>query len=147
MTTGNLPDARQHFEKAVELDEMQPGSFFGSQQSPIFLAWVLLQQGEINTANEILDETSAAILRAIENGNELGFLLYFLAEVEAVRGNRSETLMRMQEAFDSGGVILSLAELDPVLADLRGDPQYQKMARDYRRRITEMHERVANGGG
>ena len=65
-----------------------------------------------------------------------------MAEAESVRGDRSAALRWMREAFESGGVILRLAELDPVLADLRGDPQYQKMAADHRTRLTEMRERV-----
>jgi hypothetical protein len=142
LTAGNLSDARLHFEKAVELGKEKPIPFFGSQQSAIYLAWILFGQGEINTANEMLDETSTAIHRDIENGNELVFQFYFLAEAESVRGNRSEAFRWMQRAFDSGGVILRLAELDPVLADLRGDPKYQKMMANYRTRVIKMRERV-----
>jgi hypothetical protein len=106
------------------------------------LAYALWQLGEIEPANVLLKEASNAIKRAIKDGDERGDQFTWLAEAECIRGNRSEALRWQQKAFDSGFVIIRMVEMDPLLADLRDDPQFKKMTADFKVRIARMRERV-----
>ncbi len=139
---GNLSEARQHLAKAVELYEGRWSIFGGPHDCQVQLAYVLWQLGEIEAAKVLLDEASNAIKRRIKDGDERGEQFYWLAQAECIRGNRSEALRWLQKAFDSGFVIIRVVEGDPLLADLRDDPQFKEMTADLKTRIANMRERV-----
>ncbi len=139
---GNLSEARQHLAKAVELYEGRRSLLGGPRDCQVQLAYVLWQLGEIEAANVLLDEASNAIKRAIKDGNEEGEQFYWLAQAECIRGNRTEALRWLQKALDSDFVVIRVVEMDPLLADLRDDPQFKEMTADFKARIANMRERV-----
>jgi serine/threonine protein kinase/tetratricopeptide (TPR) repeat protein len=139
---GNLSEARQHLAKAVELYEDRWSILGGLHDCQVQLAYVLWQLGEIEAANVLLDEASNAIKRAIKDGDERGEQFNWLAQAECIRGNRSEALRWLQKAFDSGFIIIRMVEMDPLLTDLRDDPQFKETTADFKARIANMRERV-----
>jgi tetratricopeptide (TPR) repeat protein len=143
---GNLSDARLRLDKAAGLstDRRSPFDAGGREDIQVKLAWVLWQQGEIDAANVLLDEASETLEDEIKNGNENSIQFLVLAEAECIRGNRSKAFRWLREAFDSGFVIIRLVETDPLLGDLRDDPEFKEMTADFRARIAKMRERVEN---
>jgi tetratricopeptide (TPR) repeat protein len=139
---GNLPEARQHLAKAVKFRKGRQSPYSGLQDSQVKLAYVLWQLGEIDAANDLLDEASNVLEDAIKNGKDVIFGFHVLAQAECIRGNRSEALRWLQKAFDSGFVVIRVVEIDPLLADLHDDPQFKEMTADFKARIASMRERV-----
>ena len=142
---GSLSDAKPNFDKAIRLYTGRRSPFGGGpEDSRIKLAYVLWQLGEVDAANVLLDEAETALKHAIKKGNESGYQYYLLAQAECTRGNRSEALQWLQEAFNSGLIIIRLVEMDPILGDLRNDQRFKKMTTDFKARVAKMREQMGN---
>lgn len=74
-----------------------------------------------------LNESAGIDERRLQQGDEGPMPRYDLAAVHALRGEHEEARRRLADAIDAGWWYPDLARRDPLLADLRGDPEFIAM--------------------
>jgi len=110
------------------------------------LAWALLEEGEEDRAQEILQE----IREGMENprvgpGDEIG-ALHAAAVVEALSGNREGALARLQEAVDlGGGGGYRETTLDPRFDNISDDPRFEALLERMKADVDSMRVRMERG--
>jgi non-specific serine/threonine protein kinase len=138
----DLPEARVFLEKAIENAEWRQSVFFGPREVQATLAWVLLQLGEVDASNAWLDKMLTTLTVEIENGRTDTYVYYRYAQINSIKGNRSEALRWLKKAFDSGFLVIRMVESDPIFDDLHDDSRYEKMTAEFIARMTKMREQV-----
>jgi tetratricopeptide (TPR) repeat protein len=100
------------------------------------------RQGRHAEAEAMLDRSEAAFLdRNREAGEGWGYM-YDLARVYATRGDRQGALGWMRKAVRFGFPEVYLAKVDPMIAALGGDPEYDRLLTEVEERIRAMRESV-----
>jgi len=110
------------------------------------LAWALLENGEEERARQILEETRQWLDAARgRNESEVG-LLYELAVVSALSGDKEEALAWLQEGFDlGGGGGYQTTATDPRLDNISDDPRFTAIIRAMSVHVDSMRARVERG--
>jgi TolB-like protein/Tfp pilus assembly protein PilF len=110
------------------------------------LAWALLERGEEDRALELLEESRQwlADLRG-RSEDEIG-ILYGLALVAALSGDKEGALARLQEAVDEGGGRgYQETAMDPRFESLVDDPRFTAIIDGMKADVDSMRARVERG--
>jgi tetratricopeptide (TPR) repeat protein len=100
------------------------------------------RNGRQDEAKEMLDRNEAAYLdRNREAGEGWGYM-YDLARVYAARGERDEALRWLRQAVRVGFPEVYLAKVDPMMAALRGDSEYELVLEELEERVRAMRRSV-----
>lgn len=110
------------------------------------LAWALLEKGEEERAEELLEETRQWLADA-EGGNqdEIG-ILYGFALTEALSGNTNEALAWLEEGIERGGGRgYQETAIDPRFELISGDPRFTALMDGMRADVDSMRARLERG--
>jgi serine/threonine protein kinase/tetratricopeptide (TPR) repeat protein len=107
------------------------------------LGYALWETGERARAAQLFEAFERFAHDQIEKGNEYGMLRYSLAAAHAVRGNTDEALRWLDRAVQLGWPYELTTINDPLLAPLRGEPQFQVLVDRMRDRNREMRRQLA----
>jgi TolB-like protein/Tfp pilus assembly protein PilF len=145
MKAGRLEAARGLFEQAYPelfLDS-ELNVDRGNREAAVDLAYLLLQTGERNRAERLLDKSQAAI--ALGRGSTIEGFSVLEARIHALRGDRASALPALRQAVDQGWRWFAWYFLnhDPLLAPLHGDPEFQAMKQEIEADMAEQLARVA----
>ena len=101
---------------------------------------VNLHTGHLDRAREQLERVVAGEATLIERFPDFEFTLYNLAAVLAGQGESEQALRRLEQALDAGFARDDIFE-EPGFDSLRGEPEFEAIADEVRRRI----ERTGGG--
>jgi hypothetical protein len=80
--------------------------------------------------------------KQLAQGSEDSGVMYDLATISAIQGNKTEAYDWLQKAIDAGWRSYGFAEVAPYLENLRGDDRFKKMMADVKAVVDEMRKRV-----
>ena len=117
-------ESQGEFDRAIA-DFKKSGEATPSDQSRAVIACAYARSGRTTEAQKILDEMLAESQRRFVSS-------YWLADVQAVLGNKEEAIRLLEKAFDErsipiGGGGIGGPKIDNRFDSLRGDPRFQKL--------------------
>lgn len=127
---GRVAEAREWVERAVELSKRSP-------LTSLALAYVLGRSG-----SEADKAAARAVVREMELRRARGEYLpaYEIAKVHLALADRATALAWLKRAVDDGSHSRAFFRVDPQLAVLRGDPQFEALV------ATSRRPRLESGG-
>ncbi|MBA2243879.1 MAG: protein kinase, partial [Gemmatimonadetes bacterium] len=138
---GDLVRAREHLERAYDLaPDGRPATTV--RRTRVLLGATLWRMGERQGAEQLFAEYEELAREAIAHGDPFPFHPYGLAAMHAIRGQRSEAMRWLETAFSAGFVDHWLLLHDPLLAELRGTPEFQQYAARVKARVDQLRARV-----
>lgn len=90
-------------------------------------AFLLMQTGEKSEANKVLEKVIMNNKKAIEGGIENYNYPYELARVYSIIKNKNESLHYLQMAIEYGWGAFLLTSADPLLENIRNEPEFKKI--------------------
>jgi tetratricopeptide (TPR) repeat protein len=133
--TGDLEGARSHFTRALEIQEAVLAPEHGDVATSLWgLASVHVAEGDLSGADPLF-ERSLEIMRKVY-GEESHDLAIARARRHALVGERSQALRLLRRAVELGYQDYGWMARAPDLASLRGDPEFEAIARKARQRPT-----------
>jgi hypothetical protein len=114
---------------------------------PVLLGHCLWQTGDRERAVALFEKFASHAAQEIATGNRHPALLYSVAAVHAVRGERAEAAQRLSQAIVEGFRDTWMLDHDPLLEPLRADPAFQQVAAGLRSTVAEMRARAERDGG
>ena len=90
-------------------------------------AWFAFRRGDKAKADELLNEAAHVAMRLWDSGVESPLLPVELASIHAMKGDRATALNWMQRAYERGWRHHYSSTIDPLLANLRTDPVFQRL--------------------
>jgi TolB-like protein/Tfp pilus assembly protein PilF len=146
MMTGNYVKTLEHLKKWLEKTEsLSEDLLFGMHR----VGWAYWQNGnkeqgeyyfneQINYCNRMKE------LGRVPGGNER--IYYDLAGVYAFRGEKDKAFENLRKLIESqqspSSWLLQLIKNDPLLDNIRDEPEFQQIVRDYEAKYQAEHERV-----
>jgi TolB-like protein/Tfp pilus assembly protein PilF len=125
------------------LHEMAPDILPQQTHAPsVVLAHLLNEAGETGRAEALLRESERHTREAMERGDGNPALLFSLAGIATIRGERERALGYLEEAIGMGWNDPVGTRIDPVLAPLHGDPRFEALMEHTEARVEAMRERV-----
>ncbi len=133
---GEEPAARRMFERNIAVAEKWYGS--RHMETAVALAGLAYHEyavGNVGEAHELMERSLETQIRVVgAQARRLGITYYNLACINAIEGHRSDALANLQLALDTGWSWGGF-ETDTDLDSLRGDPEFETMAEEIRRRL------------
>ena len=111
-------------------------------QAPIGLGYDLLNEGESERGNALLELSAGIRTRRIEQGNDEFYPRYDLALINAIRGGRDEAIYWLREAVEAGWRDYLLAQKDPWFEGLRDEVEFQEIMENVENQVSEMRARM-----
>jgi len=135
-------DARAR-EVLERLHEMAPDILPLQTHAPsVVLAHLLNEVGDAGRAEALLRESERRTREAMEQGDGNPALLFSLAGIATIRGERERALGYLEEAVEVGWNDPIGTRIDPVLAPLHGDPRFEALLEVTEARVEAMRTRV-----
>jgi TolB-like protein/Tfp pilus assembly protein PilF len=121
---GHSESARPYLEGALAMSTLARGF---AHYVPVLLGFSHWREGERVVAEELFGQFEAFAREEIRRGSEAPGPRYSLAAVHATRGDHAEALHWLKEAVAAGWLHHGLIIRDPLLANLRGNPEFQRV--------------------
>jgi hypothetical protein len=120
--------------------------FWAAPHTPRTLrAHLYLKDGQRERARPLIDATLANNRRTIDGGDRLSHARYENVALHLMLGDRAAALQAFDEAVAAGYWDEKFPKVDPLLADLRGDPHFIAGVERIAARVAEMRQRVDLG--
>jgi len=103
--------------------------------------YALSEAGDSAKAMEMFDKHISTVTEQMEGGDTFAGHYYDLGFVYAYTGQREKALKILKEA-PRNGALLGMLERDPMLASLRGDPEFEELMEKWRNQVQELREAV-----
>jgi tetratricopeptide (TPR) repeat protein len=141
LITGDGSNARKYYEKA---ESIAPGSdvFFLSTRHSTRLGYALLKNGESKAAAKMFAESDLRDQKGIEVGDESFAIPYDRACIAAVNGKKEDAIGWLQKASDQGWRDYRFGLMDPLLENLRDDPQFKELIEKTKTAVDQMRAEV-----
>lgn len=145
ITDGDLAGARQLYQDAhpelFDLESLNVGWL--NREAAVELAFLLLLTGEQEHADQLLDGSEAAIALGPIPWTTEGFAV-LQTRIDVLRGDNAAAISSLRQALDSGWRLHAryFFEVDPVLAPLRDDQEFQRLKSEFESDMAEQLERV-----
>lgn len=140
LMNGREREARAYYEQGYTLSK-EPSPWM-RRYPVVLLAHALVQTGDPQRAQALAREFIPFARAEIERGNESFELPYSLAAAHALLGERAEAMSWLRQLVERGYADYGLLTTDPLLAELRSDPDFVPLAETVRARVDRMRERV-----
>ena len=114
-----------------------------NREAAVELAYLLLQMDEQEHAERLLEQSEAAIAWGRQLWTTEAYAV-LQARIDALRGDTPAALSSLRKAADQGWRMHAryFLEQDPVLADLRDEPEFQRIKADIESDMAEQLARV-----
>jgi tetratricopeptide (TPR) repeat protein len=139
LLAGDTAGALRHLEaaEAIRPPRFPPNSL---------LAFLSAARGEQARAESMLRQIEQDLQAKLSAGSEDPEPLFELAEVQAIRGDRVAALRYLQQAYDRGWRHAWWTEVNPMFANLRGEPAFQRLVSQMKGDVERMRQRVEREG-
>lgn len=133
---GDEPAARRMIERNIAIAEKWYGpQHIETAAAMAGLAYHEYAVGNMGLAHELMERSLETQIRVVgPQARRLGITYYNFACINAIEGNRSEALANLKLALDTGWSWRGV-ETDTDLDSLRGDPEFEAMMAEIRRRL------------
>ena len=143
LTTGNLPRARQLFERVLaSFRAVRQGVRNAGSGAETNLAYLLLRTGRRGEAEALLEESLATDRQAADEGNQDWSVPYDTACVHALRGEKDEAFRWLDKAVEAGWRGWPLGTRNPLLDSLRSDPRFRRIEARLEELVSQMRRRA-----
>jgi TolB-like protein/Tfp pilus assembly protein PilF len=132
-----------HFE--LYCNDLERAKTYNEKMGPdgeIPLGYILWKEGQKEKALALFSKSEKSIRMKLDQGNENSELSYDMSRINAVQGKKKEACIWLQKAIDAGWLKHRDASIDPLMENLRAEPEYQKMLEKVQRKIAEMRLKV-----
>ena len=136
LLAGDYRTASRFYRKAT--GESSPEGTVGNK-----LAYTLLRLGHPVEADRILDRNLSMFLKDSGSTGEGSSNPYGLAQIYAIRRKKMECLVLLQKAADLGYLDYRWTIRDPLLENVRGEQQFDRILAGLKVKIDEMRAHVA----
>ncbi len=141
LRSDNYPRAEDCFAGTVA-DNSAGMHLMGWSVGPTGLGYVYWKTGRQDEARKMFARSLERDQKALAQGSEESGVMYDLAVINAIQGNKTDAYEWLQKAIDAGWRDSRDAEVDPTLENLRGDDRFKMMMADVNARMDEMRKRV-----
>ncbi len=133
---GDEPAARRMFERNLAIAEKWYGPEHMETAAALAgLAYHEYAVGRVGVARELMERSLETQVRVVgAKARRLGITYYNLACINAIEGDAGDALVNLQLALDTGWSWYGV-ESDADLDSLRGDPEFEAMAGEIKRRV------------
>jgi len=138
---GDIPKARQYYQKVVELYWDHVNAMTGIRNSTR-LGYIYWISGENEEAQKLFNFSLSLDHERIENGSEFWGHRIDLAAIHAVLGNKEEAYKWLQKAIDAGYLTYRYSQIEPMFENLRDDENFKQMMGELKRSVDEMRKRI-----
>lgn len=145
LRTGDLDAALARYESAFPalFTEPQPTVHSDNLEFAVDVALVLLRMGQIERANQLLDESLEVMGAAAPLGDSSVYSIQHVI-IHALQGDRKTALDVLRQTIDSGwrDAWWFYLEIDPSLDSIRKEPEFQSMLQKIREDMASQRERL-----
>lgn len=141
---GNYAQAISSFERLRSSNSINDDYFYylSEGQSAVHLAYAYLQVAEPVQAKNIIDGFARFLEKGKTKASNDPSYYYNMALINALQNNKTETYQYFQGAIDAGWTKAWQAEIEPVLAQMNDDQQFNQMMGGIRARLANMRARA-----
>ncbi|MCX5800824.1 MAG: protein kinase [Candidatus Eisenbacteria bacterium] len=139
--SGNLVEARQYYEKALELcsKDLRGVTCIAVMTCLGCICW---KTGKQDDTGKFLGEAAVLAEALLKEGDESRQVPYYVAAINAVRGNKEDAYAWLERAIDAGWRDYRLGSLDPLMENLRNDERFKLMMATTKGMIDQMRKRA-----
>ena len=124
-----------HDEKAQEYYQKSGGE-------PVELGYIYWGGGRKDEARKLFQRNLDRFQKQLEQGDESSGLLFNMAAIYAILGNKDEALKWLQKAVDAGYRYYRYISRYPLFENIRDDERFKKIIADTKAKVAEMRRRV-----
>ena len=140
---GFLHDARRgDFQAARRAGQLLAAGFAIEYRDDVLLGYCYERLGDRERAEALYKSKERSDRRLAQAKNDDPMTYIELARLATVRKNKEEAIEWLGVAYDRGFRQLVILRLDPILANLEGDPNYRALVRRIEDDLSRMRERV-----
>jgi serine/threonine protein kinase/Tfp pilus assembly protein PilF len=139
---GNYVQSISYFEKAWLIDSINSYWYGTGRTTNTAFGFIYKRLGQTDNAKKMFLRSRLLDQAQLEHQNEWYTIRYDLALISAQEGKKTEAYRWLREAFNLGWRDYLLAERDPLLEDLRGDPEFKRILSDVHARVLQMRKRA-----
>jgi len=137
LLSGNYELAEQHYQRAIEI---RP-----TRENLTYQGYIYWKKELIDEARKLFTQSLALAENQLEQGDEIHWIPYNIATVNAIQGNKKDAYKWLQKAIDSGWRFFRRGLRDPLLENLREDEQFKQMMAQVKAMVDEMRQRIGVG--
>ncbi|TXE05169.1 adenylate/guanylate cyclase domain-containing protein [Algoriphagus aquimarinus] len=137
---GNMDRSIELFEKVLQLNPNTVDDIYDS--TPIFLAHAYLQKGDKSQAKLLTDIALNARETSVESIKNDSNLWFDLAQLEAIRNNKTLLVQYLNQAFTSGYRDVFQIRTNPIFKDYLKDPALKKVLNQIDTKLYELNQEL-----
>lgn len=138
---GNFAEAERFLSGALRRDSAST-NLYVTRSGALPLAFIYLKSGRATQAAQLIARSYARADLMMRIGQEPWNAYYQYANLALLQGDRDDALRWLRAAHEAGMPGPVLIRQDPVLAELRGDPEFQEIVDRLEWRVREMRKRL-----
>jgi tetratricopeptide (TPR) repeat protein/tRNA A-37 threonylcarbamoyl transferase component Bud32 len=136
--TRNFANAGKLYTELLATDPGGGGGFYGAVSYDSALARLAVARGDMAAAEALLSKSRTREVSASKGTQPDADVLYRLAAIESVGGDRSAALLRLHAAVAAGWIDYRSLALDPRFDQVRGDSDFETILDDLRSKVASM---------
>lgn len=137
---GAIKNAKLYFQRSIETNEVYKDD--PNTVSPIGLGQILLEEGNKVDADVYLSHATNINLDQITKGSQSYEPSFYLAAIQAIRGNKEQSLLWLQKAIELNWVDYAHIIHGPYFARYQTDPDFLKKVEFVRAKSDSMRRKA-----
>jgi TolB-like protein len=142
MMMGKYDNAEAYLESVYDLNLGTHSLMDPIGLAPSYLGYVYLQTEKSALANLVFEQIERSLRDAIDAGNEYYKCKVELGRIYAIRDNKEEALLWLNQAYYDGWNNYRLALIDPTFTNIKHEPEFTIIIEKMRSRVKEMKENL-----
>jgi tetratricopeptide (TPR) repeat protein len=142
---GDHKGATDYLERVVDLPDSDPLTGWWGTYSSTILGHLYLRAGRDAEARALFEHSIEGYMERLKDGAEGWGYMFDLARVHAARGERDRALHWFRSAIAFGFPEHASARIDPMLLELREEPEFQRLMAELEDRVERMRARAGGG--
>ncbi len=138
---GDSAEAKQYYEKAIAKISSRWNVYAG-RCNITSLGYIFSKMGQHDEARKMFSQSLKLDREELDQGSEWYIVLYDLAAINAIQGNKAEAYKWLQKAIDAGWRTYRLGLIDPLMENLRNDEQFKQMMAQVKTNVDDMRKQV-----
>lgn len=112
--------------------------------TPIFLAYAYKIKGNIEQSNDLVELSLKIREKELTPDADDTSLFFDLAQLEAIKGNKTKSLQYLEKAFNFGFRDTFNVLNNPIFEDLKNSPQFLSLVNQMEKDIEEMNKKLTS---
>lgn len=138
----DLDQSITYLEKSMEMDSSWVEDKLNS--TPIFLAYAYKIKGNIEQSNDLVELSLKIREKELTPDADDTSLFFDLAQLEAIKGNKTKSLQYLEKAFNFGFRDTFNVLNNPIFEDLKNSPQFLSLVNQMEKDIEEMNKKLTS---